>query len=202
MSLFFSALNRSMPCQDEGTYTGLSLNSYVVYCIINNVFVSKADLSCLSGVKCLTETEKGLNVMNKSERIHQITDAMSRNGLRVTDQRRTLAQIFTDDEGYLSPKDVYDKMKQQYPSVSFDTVYRNLRLLSEMGVLEQYYFLDGGLKFKGCCSTHHHHHLICLSCEKTLPLDYCPMDQSIDLPANFKISNHRFEIYGLCDQCQ
>ena len=69
---------------------------------------------------------------------------MTRNGWRITDQRRTLAQIFTQNEGYLSPKDVYDQMSVKYPSVSFDTVYRNLRILSEMGVLEQFYFMDGG----------------------------------------------------------
>jgi len=69
---------------------------------------------------------------------------MTRNGWRITDQRRTLVQIFTSNEGYLSPKDVYDQMSLKYPSVSFDTVYRNLRMLSEMGVLEQFYLWKAG----------------------------------------------------------
>jgi Fur family transcriptional regulator, zinc uptake regulator len=129
-------------------------------------------------------------------------DVMSRNGWRITDQRRTLAQIFATTESYLSPKDVYDQMRVKYPGVSFDTVYRNLRMLSEMGALEQFYFLDGGLKFKGSCLDHHHHHLICVNCEMTLTFDYCPMEQPLSLPGNFKIVNHRFEIYGLCEQCQ
>lgn len=140
--------------------------------------------------------------MAESNRMKQMLEVITRNGLRVTKQRRTLLQIFIDDEGYLSPKDVYEQMSKLYPSVSFDTVYRNLRILNDMGLLEQYYFMDGGLKFKGCCLAHHHHHLICLNCEKNVPFDFCPMDQPIDLPKNFKIVNHRFEIYGLCDQCQ
>lgn len=132
----------------------------------------------------------------------QMIDVMTTSGWRITDQRRKLAGIFTDSDGYLSPKDVYDQMIIPYPSVSFDTVYRNLRLLSEMGALEQFYFMDGGLKFKARCSTHHHHHLICVNCEKTLTFDYCPMEQSLKLPGSFKIINHRFEVYGLCEECQ
>lgn len=127
---------------------------------------------------------------------------MSRNGWRITDQRRTLAVIFTATEGYLSPKDVYDQMTVHYPSVSFDTVYRNLRMMSEMGVLEQFYFMEGGLKFKSNCLSHHHHHLICVNCEKTVTFDYCPMEQKLDLPGGYRILNHRFEVYGVCEQCQ
>ncbi|GGD66968.1 Fur family transcriptional regulator [Paenibacillus nasutitermitis] len=140
--------------------------------------------------------------MAEHNRMQQIIDIMVKNGWRITEQRRMLAEIFTKTEGYLSPKDVYDLMTVQYPSVSFDTVYRNLRLLSEMGALEQFYFMDGGLKFRGSCTTHHHHHLICVNCEKTLTFDYCPMETSLTLPGDFKIINHRFEVYGICETCQ
>lgn len=132
----------------------------------------------------------------------EIIAAMTRSGWRVTEQRRTLAQIFAKQDSYLSPKDVYDQMSVKYPSVSFDTVYRNLRMMSEMGVLEQFYFMDGGLKFKSSCTEHHHHHLICVNCEKTLSFDYCPMDEKLSLPGNYQILNHRFEVYGLCEECQ
>ncbi|MBD2846756.1 transcriptional repressor [Paenibacillus sp. IB182496] len=135
-------------------------------------------------------------------RAQEMIAIMSRSGWRITDQRRTLAKIFTDTDGFLSPKDVYEQMKEKYPGVSFDTVYRNLRMLSEMGALEQFYFMDGGLKFKGGCHHHHHHHLICMNCEETVAFEYCPMDEQIRLPGNFKIVNHRFEIYGICERCQ
>lgn len=140
--------------------------------------------------------------MKHNNTVKQMIDIMSRSGWRITEQRRTLAEIFAKNEGYLSPKDVYDQMTEQYPSVSFDTVYRNLRLLSEMGALEQFYFMEGGLKFRGSCLSHHHHHLICINCEKTLTFDYCPMESSLTLPGNFKIVNHRFEVYGVCEECQ
>lgn len=80
---------------------------------------------------------------NSQAKVKDMLNTMARNGWRVTEQRRTLAQIFADHDGYLSPKDVYDQMSVYYPSMSLDTVYRNLRMLSEMGVLEHFYFMDG-----------------------------------------------------------
>ncbi|AJY76234.1 Fur family transcriptional regulator [Paenibacillus beijingensis] len=140
--------------------------------------------------------------MAEANLVQEMVGIMSRNGWRITEQRRKLAEIFAKSDGYLSPKDVYDQMAVHYPGVSFDTVYRNLRLLSEMGALEQFYFMEGGLKFRGSCTSHHHHHLICVNCEKTLSFDYCPMEHSLMLPGNFKIVSHRFEVYGVCEQCQ
>ncbi|GIP33185.1 Fur family transcriptional regulator [Paenibacillus sp. J2TS4] len=140
--------------------------------------------------------------MAENQSVQSMLDAMSKKGWRITDQRRRLAELFTITDGYLSPKDVYEYMSQKYPSVSFDTIYRNLRLLSEMGILEQFYFLDSGLKFKANCSNHHHHHLICVNCEKTVTFDYCPMWNISGLPEQFDILNHRFEIYGICSDCK
>lgn len=140
--------------------------------------------------------------MNKSSKVAEMLETMSKHGWRVTEQRKTLARIFASHGGYLSPKDVYDKMCIHYPSVSFDTVYRNLRMLSEMGVLEHFYFMEGGLKFKESCLTHHHHHLICVNCEKTLAFEDCPMEHGVKLPGNYKVVNHRFEVFGICEACQ
>lgn len=140
--------------------------------------------------------------MGATHQVNEMLYTLSQNGYRVTEQRRTLLIIALEQEGHFSPKDIYEQMSKIYPSVSFDTVYRNLRILNELELVEQFYFMDGGLKFKICCHKHHHHHLICLGCERTLPFDYCPMDQPIALPENFKILNHRFEIYGLCSECQ
>lgn len=130
----------------------------------------------------------------------QIIDAMSEHGLRITDQRKTLAQLFGEHRGYLTPKDVYEYMGKKYSGLSFDTVYRNLRVLHELGVLEQVVF-EEGIKFRARCSEdHHHHHMICLECQKTYPITFCPM-QLTDPPDDFQIVQHKFEVFGYCKDC-
>ncbi|MNH74816.1 Zinc-specific metallo-regulatory protein [compost metagenome] len=131
----------------------------------------------------------------------QIIGVMSSQGLRITDQRKTLAKLFAETEGYLTPKDVYDYMCKKYSGLSFDTVYRNLRVMEELGVIEQIVFEDG-LKFRGGCSeVHHHHHMICLQCEKTYPIHFCPMSLA-DTPEQFQVVKHKFEVFGYCKDCQ
>jgi Fur family zinc uptake transcriptional regulator len=132
----------------------------------------------------------------------EIIEAMSQRGMRITDQRRTLASLFAQTDGYLLPKDVYEHMGKTYNGLSFDTVYRNLRIMHDMGVLEQFVF-EEGVKFRAHCNEHdHHHHLICLQCEKTIPFVYCPMDGVAGLPADFEVVKHKFEVYGYCQDCQ
>ncbi|MDF2814845.1 MAG: Fur family transcriptional regulator [Paenibacillus sp.] len=132
----------------------------------------------------------------------QIIQLMSSRGLRITDQRKTLAKLFAESEGYLTPKDVYDAMGQQYSGLSFDTVYRNLRVMNDMGIVEQFVFEDG-VKFRSHCDEHHHHHhLFCLNCEKTIPIVYCPMTRIEGVPNDFEVVRHKFEIYGYCNTCK
>lgn len=136
--------------------------------------------------------------MLKTEEIVQI---MSQQGLRITDQRRTLARLFAEATGYLSPKDVYEYMCKHYTGLSFDTVYRNLRVMHELGALEQIMF-EEGVKFRAHCKAdHHHHHLICLTCERTYPIAFCPM-QLTDVPDQFQVVKHKFEVFGYCKDCQ
>jgi Fur family zinc uptake transcriptional regulator len=140
-------------------------------------------------------------VSSHQSTMQQILQSMMQKGWRITEQRRSLATLFAQTEGYLSPKDVYEHMRQKYPGVSFDTVYRNLRLLNEMGVLEQFHLAEG-LKFKASCIAHHHHHLICVSCEKTVTFEFCPMKLMPDIPGTFSVLNHRFDIFGYCESCK
>ena len=134
------------------------------------------------------------------EDTERIVRRMSGSGLRITEQRRTLARLFSGASGYLTPKDVYEHMQEVYPGLSFDTVYRNLRVMLELGIVEQF-VLEEGVKFKLSCEEPHHHHMICLQCEKTLPIRSCPMPDT-QVPGGFKVVTHKFEVFGYCPECQ
>lgn len=129
-----------------------------------------------------------------------IIQRLASQGLRITDQRKTLAKLFSETMGYLAPKEVYEYMGRSYTGLSFDTVYRNLRVMEELGVLEQVIFEDGG-KFKlHCKENDHHHHMICLQCGRTYPITFCPMEQTV-VPEEFRVVKHKFEVFGYCKEC-
>ncbi|MCC2684848.1 MAG: Fur family transcriptional regulator [Paenibacillaceae bacterium] len=140
------------------------------------------------------------HTVNHEQIVEEIVRSMADKGWRITGQRRRLAELFASAEGYLSAKDVYEHMRIEFAGISFDTVYRNLRLLSDMGVLEQFHLADG-IKFRARCLMHHHHHMICLGCERTYTFEFCPMKHLPELPEHFQIRHHRFDIFGYCDEC-
>ncbi|MBM7097070.1 MULTISPECIES: Fur family transcriptional regulator [Alteribacter] len=126
---------------------------------------------------------------------------MKDKGYKYTDKREDILTLFSDEKRYLAAKDVLASLQARYSGLSFDTIYRNLSLFTELGILEETE-LEGEKKFRFACSTSdHHHHLICVDCGKTKHIHNCPMDAIEDDADGFKITGHKFEIYGYCGEC-
>lgn len=120
---------------------------------------------------------------------------------KMTDKRKDILAFFLKANGYRTAKDLNEFMEERYPGISFDTVYRNLHLYAEMDILETTE-LDGEKHFQIACSSEHHHHFICRACGRTKEIDLCPMHEVAGKLSGYKIEDHKFEVYGLCPECQ
>lgn len=142
------------------------------------------------------EGEKGMDVKTALDRLKE-------HGYKYTGKREKMVHIFAREKRYLTAKDVLAYMQEEYPRVSFDTIYRNLSLFERLGILESTE-LDGEKHYRFACAGagHHHHHLICTGCGKTMAIDLCPMDAIFGQPEGFTITGHKFEIYGYCGECK
>ncbi|MCY0887663.1 MAG: Fur family transcriptional regulator [Alicyclobacillaceae bacterium] len=134
-----------------------------------------------------------------AEVLQQLKDA----GYKFTGKREMIADIFVEHKDkYLTAKDVYEWVREKYPSVSYDTIYRTLNLLGELGIIEEMEFNEDAVRYRLTCEKQHHHHLVCVRCGAISPLDDCPMDALAGVPSDFKVVSHRFEVYGICHDCQ
>ncbi|MBY7144021.1 transcriptional repressor [Virgibacillus sp. NKC19-3] len=133
--------------------------------------------------------------------VNEAVDRLKEKGYKTTGKRKDILEYFEEANGYRTAKDLIQHMESNYEGISFDTVYRNLHLYDEIGILEATE-LNGEKQFRLNCTDHHHHHFICNDCGKTKEIEVCPMDEIENTLTNYAIEGHKFEIYGLCPMCQ
>ena len=97
---------------------------------------------------------------------------------------------------------VYMNVRQQNPSISLGTVYRNLTLLADIGEIQRLRLGDGVDHFDA--DTSQHYHFVCSECGRVIDLEMDSIDGVTDIAAknfNGNITGHITYFYGSCDQC-
>lgn len=136
-----------------------------------------------------------------------LTAAMTilrQNKLKITKQRHALLEfLLTNQAHYTDVVTVDAYMRTEFPGMSHNTVYRNLKEFEEVGIVEQNTEQERTRVKYQCDFQHqHHHHFICQNCGKVIELQMCPMDFFTAQLPDCKITGHSFELYGICGTCQ
>ena len=91
-------------------------------------------------------------------------------GQRLTPQRQRVLDLFEriGEGSHLSAEEVHLRLVRSQERVSLATVYRTLRLLSSIGLLQELELPEGGRRFELAGDAHRdHHHLLCVRCGRT-----------------------------------
>ena len=95
-------------------------------------------------------------------------------------------------------------MREALPGISLDTVYRNLHLLGDVGLVHQI-ILPSGAVYEITGDLCHHHHLICVDCEKVVCIPCCPdlkdFSEQVDRQG-YDLVGHTFALHGRCPECR
>ncbi len=119
---------------------------------------------------------------------------------RITPSRVAVIAAVLAQSGHFSVEDVL----RQARAVGRATVFRTMRLLTELDVVCRVLLEDGSLHYR-VSRRGHHHHLVCVSCGNAQDLDECAVGDLVrELAAatEYEIEGHWLEFYGRCAACR
>jgi Fur family transcriptional regulator, ferric uptake regulator len=144
--------------------------------------------------------------MNKQEGLNNLLEQAKRVGLKLTNQRKVICEVFFGQTGHQSVEDILAMARGLDPKVSLATVYRTLKLLQGYGLAKSHNFQEGQSLYEPCFDqTDHHDHLICTKCDIIVEFvnqEIERLQERVAKAHGFVITNHKMELYGLCKSCQ
>jgi Fur family transcriptional regulator, ferric uptake regulator len=120
-------------------------------------------------------------------------------GLRITEQRRTIAQVLSDSEDHPDVEQLHARASAIDPGISIATVYRTVRLFEDAGILDRHDFGDGRARYEAAPEAHHDH-LIDVESGKVLEFvdpELEALQKQIAAKLGYRLVDHRMELYGV-----
>ena len=120
-------------------------------------------------------------------------------GLRMTGQRRTIAQVLQQSEDHPDVEELYARASKVDSGISIATVYRTVKLFEEAGILDRLEFGDGRARYEDA-ERDHHDHLIDMQSGKVIEFvdpEIEVLQEKIAAKLGYKLKGHRPELYGV-----
>jgi Fur family peroxide stress response transcriptional regulator len=124
-------------------------------------------------------------------------------GLTATHQRQVLYEVMQTMSGHPSPEEVYARVRMRIPAISLATVYKNIHLFVESGVLKEVSLHHGSLRVE--MNSHVHHHMVCSHCKSITDIeeeDLGMIPKRENLPGGFRAERYAIDVIGICAACQ
>jgi Fur family transcriptional regulator, ferric uptake regulator len=127
-------------------------------------------------------------------------------GLPVTPQRETIADLIFSSSGHLSVEDIEKDLRKTGERIGKATIYRTVEILVRSGLVEEHDFGEGFRRYEHLFGTNRvHEHLICIHCSHVVEFqspEMVRLETETARAHGFIPTRHRLEIYGLCGSCQ
>jgi Fur family ferric uptake transcriptional regulator len=128
-----------------------------------------------------------------------ILERCEAHGLRMTDQRRTIAGVLEDAIDHPDVEELYNRASAVDPRISLATVYRTVKLFEETGILEKHEFGDGRARYE-TADRDHHDHLIDVHSGEVIEFvdeEIEALQERIAQKLGYRLMGHRLELYAV-----
>ena len=124
-------------------------------------------------------------------------------GLAMTHQRWVIYRTLAGTSQHPTPEETFAKVRQDIPSISFATIYKNIKTFLDAGLLREVSTPDQTMRLDANLESHHH--LVCASCGTILDLSedcVAPVHLKKTPPRGFRVESYNVNFLGHCGQCK
>ncbi|SNR41243.1 Fur family transcriptional regulator [Puniceibacterium sediminis] len=128
-----------------------------------------------------------------------ITSRCEAKGLRMTEQRRTIAQVLEEATDHPDVEELYARASARDDRISIATIYRTVKLFEEAGILDRLEFGDGRARYEDA-ERDHHDHLIDMQSGEVIEFvdpEIEALQEKIAAKLGYRLKGHRLELYGV-----
>jgi Fe2+ or Zn2+ uptake regulation protein len=130
----------------------------------------------------------------------ELAELLRGHGLRPTPQRRAIVDAARRGGGHVTAESVFERVRDDLPTISLKTVYETLHSLVAVGVMRELVLGVGAIRFD--MTPHPHHHVVCLECHRIEDVDLDEDATRIHQHQGFSIVRTDVTAWGLCEGCQ
>lgn len=137
-------------------------------------------------------------------REQEFKDFIRGKGCRLTGERIRLLDGIRRQRGHFNVDLLLKGLRKQGLSVSRDTVYRNLPVLLEAGLIEESFKTSRDTYYESAFNKGHHDHLICRKCGRIVEFQDRQIEKAQQRAAKlkgFQLERHCHQLIGLCKKC-
>jgi Fur family peroxide stress response transcriptional regulator len=123
--------------------------------------------------------------------------------LKLTPQRYAIYKYLKSTKSHPSAEMIYEELKINYPTMSLATVYKTLKTLIELRLVQELNVGEDNFRFDA--NTDAHPHIICLSCGRVDDIeraDFGFLNKEAEKYCDYEIEEHKVYFYGLCPECK
>lgn len=122
--------------------------------------------------------------------------------LKLTPQRLAVYQYLKGTLEHPSAETIYKALQPNYPTMSLATVYKTLKTLVEIGLVQELNVGEGNFRYDA--NYHEHAHVQCVNCGKVEDIDFIDfsyLNNLVEEKTNYKIKFNKLFFYGECNEC-
>jgi Fur family ferric uptake transcriptional regulator len=130
---------------------------------------------------------------------HTIIERCETAGLRMTGQRRVVAQVLQESDDHPDVEELYARASKVDAGISLATVYRTVKLFEETGILDRLEFGDGRSRYEDA-EREHHDHLIDINTGQVIEFvdpEIEALQEKIAAKLGYELRGHKLELYGV-----